>query len=435
MFIQFVFTLSYIKLWGRGEKLLRTSRYIIASVLFAIPTLFVWTVALVPDGSIERAIKFDFQQSIAGCFFPDWWKKYEGDLFPCSFLELERFINIPDTIIPLRDPPPEIVGAIIHTRDDLNPKIPCQHIGVLNLNDRRLDYSNFSNSKFGCVEMKGIQLNGSNLEVAELTSIYLAGASLRGAKLGWADLSSVNLRGANLSVAELNDADLDGADLSGAALGGTDLSEASLWRTNLSGADLSWADLSGTELNRTNLSWANMSRVDLSRSVLIGAKLIGAKLIGAKLSRADLSETNLIGVDLSVASLNRAKLYNTDLSSARMYGATLYEAQLYGTKLEGAKLFGANFSGSTLRGTSLSEVDGEKPEGWNDILDRVKRGLQESSYPDGKINVRLAVIKRSGALKPGYVLPTGTDHCVLYDEEPGRDLPAVCAEKLEDSNK
>ena len=34
------------------------------------------------------------------------------------------------------------------------------------------------------------------------------------------------------------------------------------------------------------------------------------------------------------------------------------------------------FFGSTLRDTSLSEVDGEKPEWWDDFLNSIKRELQ-----------------------------------------------------------
>ena len=312
-------------------------------IFLALPLIFVWAVALIPDSSIEKAIKFDLQQSIAGCFFPDWWKKYEGDLFSCDFFEGERFIYAPNTSIYLRDPPPEIVGAIIHTTDDLTPNIPCEHVGVLDLSERRLLYANFSNSTFKCVEMKGAQLNGSILARA--------------------DLGTANLMNANLS---------------------------------------------GADLSRANLSVANLS--------------------GAVLSRADLS-----GADLSGADLTRTKLHGADLSRAELYGATLYEAQLDGIKLKGAKLFGANFSESTPRVTSLGEVDGEKPEGWGDILDDIKFRLHAAGYSERDVDARLAVIKLSAASTLGYVLPTGTDHCVLYDEEPELNLPPECvkAERLE----
>ena len=194
------------------KRVIRVIGDILVGLVFIVsPLLFVWTVALVPGSSIEKTIisieetiKFDLRRSVAGCFFKDWWKEYEDNLFPCDFLEGERFINIPDTIISLRDPPPEIVGAIIHTTDDLTPRIPCEHVGVLNLSSRLLNYANFSSSAFICVKMVRTQLNNSRL----------TGASLEGANLAQAMLNRARLSEAKLSEADLYMVELVGADLS-----------------------------------------------------------------------------------------------------------------------------------------------------------------------------------------------------------------------------
>ena len=563
LFIQLMFTLSYIKLWGREDKLLHTSRYIITSVLFTIPTLFVWTVALIPDSSIEKAIKFNLQESIAGCFFPDWWKEYRygNVLFQCDFFEGERFINIQNEIITLRNQLPETIPAIIQARGGSTLELPCEHTGMLNLSGRRLLYANFSNSKFNCVEMNGTQLNGSNLASVNLSTVSLTYANLskanfyqtvlRGSDLSQADLSEANLwktdlreanlRGADLSEANLREANLRGADLSEANLRGAALSEADLVASDLSGADLRrtnlrWtnlrkanlrvADLSGVDLRKANLSrvdlrkanlrgvdmrkanlrgidlsganlsradlrgvdlskadlggadlggadlggaeldradqggwadllgidqdWADLSGANLHGAILYGAILYGANVSEANLSRADLSRAdlsranlsgaNLSGANLSGANLNRANLYranlseanliwaklrNTDLSSAKMYGAVLYEAQLDGIELEGAKLYGANFSGSRPRDTSLGKADEKKldKDQWVDILDNIKSRQQAEGYSERGVDAWLRGIKRSAASTLGYVLPTGTDHCVLYDDEPEWNLP------------
>ena len=353
LFILFMFTRTYIKLWGRGDKLLRTSRYLIASALFAIPTLFVWTVALVPDGLNERIVKFtivkfNLQQSIAECFFPDWRRKYKvALLFQCNFLEFERFINIQNETISLRDPSPEIVGAIIHTRGELNPKIPCEHVGELDLSDRRLNYANFSGSAFICVKMKKTQLNGSTLFRANLSTANLVGANLSDVNLEGANLREAKLSWAILRKAGLNQADLSGADLSGADLSGVSLSE---------------ADLSGARLSRADLSGANLSRANLRKANLSGYNLFGQDLgfIESLAHTISVIKDHYRVANLSGAILDGADLRDADLSGVRMYGAKLYKAQLDGTKLEDAKLFGANFSGSTPRVTSFGKADGEK---------------------------------------------------------------------------
>ena len=437
LFFQFIYTLSYIKLWGKGEKFSHKLRHLITAGLVAIPAFYAWEVAMIPDSYIENKVKSDWQQSIAGYFFSDWWKKHEGNQFSCDFLEGARFINIQSKIITLRDMPLENVGVPM--------KISCELVCLRNLGDRRLNYANFSGSRFRCVEMGGTQsnnsnmasvkLNGINLQTtglsgirlveANLSRVHLSWASLIGADLSGAGLSRADLSGAGLSRADLSRADLSGADLSRADLSEANLIGADLWRANLGranlsradlrGADLSYANLSGADLigadlSGTDLSGANLSGADLSGADLSGADLIGADLSGTDLSGANLSGADLSGADLSGANLNWAVLYSTDLSRAKVYGATLLGAQLRGAILEGAKLYGSNFSGSTLSDTSLSEVDGKKPERWLGILDNIKHVLEAAGYLGSDIYARLAEIKRRGASKLGYVPPTGTVH-------------------------
>ena len=405
LFFQFVFMLNFYKLITAKKKFLlvplliegiinfkrviRTIRVILVGLVFFVsPLLFVWGVALVPDSSIEETIKFDLRRSVAGCFVKDWWNDYTSSCTIIESIEGERFINIQNETIALREPPPEIVGAVIHTKGDLNPKIPCEHVGVLNLNERSLNYANFSNSKFKCVEMEGTQLYGSNLEGVDLSGINLQKADLRGVKLSKTILSAAKLSHANLSKAKLRK-----ADLSDAYLDGTDLSGAYLFAANLIGANLYGANLAG--------------------AMMVSVELKEASMIGAGLIDADLYEVNLDKSDLSGANLSRAKLDSTSLKGANLYGARLYRAQLNDITLEGAKLCGANFSDSTPRDTSLGNIDGEKPESWDDILNDIKIGLKKMGYLEKVIDVRLAEIKCICNSELGYVPPTGVNHCGL----------------------
>ena len=466
LFFQFLFMLSFSRLWGGGKIFLRTPRYLIVSVLIAIPAFYAWAVALVPDSDIENKVEGDWQQSIAGCFFPDWWKKYEGVLFPCDFLEGERFINIQSEIITFRDVPSGFVGDLM--------ELLCERIGVLDLSGRRLNYANFSDSTFVCVEMDGTQLNNSKLVKAKLGTANLLRASLSGADLGGADLRWADLRWADLRKADLRKADLRGTDLSWADLREADLWRADLrkavlwkaamWKTgqreagqswvNLSEADLRGADLRGADLwgadlrwadlSEADLRWADLSGADLSEAVLGRARLSeanlrwadlsGTFLVFADLSEADLSEANLRWADLSGADLSGVKLHRTNLSQAEVYGAILHEAKLSGTILEGAKLYGANFSGSTLRDTSLDKANGGKPERWDIIFDKIKRVMGEADYEDSKINERLAKIEQDATSTQGYVLPTGVDHCTKYVKLKRLRAPVEC-QKPKEENK
>ena len=440
LFFQFMFTLSCIKLWGKEEKLLHKLRHSITAGLVAIPAFYAWAVALVPDSYIENKVKSDWQQSIAGCFFRDWWKE-EDKSFLCTIIKGERFINVPNTTISLQDVQLEAAGAFEETGVKPVPEVLCERIEMLDLSGRRLNYANFSDSRFKCVEMKGTKLHSSKLARAkfgitnllrtDLSKADLSGADLSGADLSEADLSGADLSGADLSGADLSWADLSGADLSGIGLRRTRLWRADLSKADLSKADLSRADLSGANLLKADLMWANLSRTDLSEANLSEANLRWANLRGADLrwsdlkwsdlsgallGLADLSEADLKWADLRwahlvKANLSRANLYSTDLSLAKVYGATLYETKLRRTKLKGAKLYGANFSGSTPRDTFLGKVDGKKPKGWGNILVNIKYGLKEVGYQDGEINAQLTEIKRSGDSTLGYVPSTGTDHC------------------------
>ena len=408
LFFQFLFILSFSRLWGGGKKFLRTPRYLIVSVLIAIPAFYAWAVALVPDGYIENKVKSDWQQSIAGCFFPDWWKKYEGDLFSCNFLEGERFINVQSEIITLKDVPPEVVGALVQAGEKPAREIPCEHIGELRLSERRLFYANFSDSRFKCVEMKNAQLHRAKLVGTRLNGIDLQGAELRGADLRLAELNGADLRDAefnyaNLSNAELNHADLRGAGLNGADFRNAGLNKADLRDASLHGADLRASDLHGADLRKSELHGAKLRSSELHGAELSGAQLYGADLSWAELHSADLSWAELHGTDLY-----GAELHGANLSGAQLYGANLYETQLYDTKLSNTELHGANLSGAKLHNTSLSEVDGEMPnrKRWLNILGNVKRGLKEVGYTESEIAARLATIKRNGASTPGFVLPS-----------------------------
>ncbi len=398
LFFQYDFIRYFYNFFRDGKEFRRIRR---ATIVFVfLPFLYVWTVALVPGSFNEKMVKFDLQ-----------------------IIEGERFINVPNRIISLRDPPPEIVGAIIQVKNKSNPEIHCEHVGELDLNSRRLNFANFSGSKFLCAKMQGTQLNNAKLVDVDLSEANLTGANLTGAnlgvaRLGGAVLNSAKLNKANLAGAILNKALLKGADLSEAELRGAKLIDVQLVTAKLNKADLSDADLSDADLRGADLSEAKLSRAKLSTAIFVGANLSGANLSGADLSDADLSGANLSGANLSGA----------DLSGAKLYGARLYEAQLSDTTLEGAKLYGANFSGSTLRGTSLDKADGNEPKGWVTILYKIKRGLKLGGHSQGKIDSSVAMIVRSSTLTQGYVSSTGTDHCVLYVGKPELNLPPECAE-------
>ena len=401
----------------RVKRVKRVIRVVLVGLMFLVsPLLFVWTVALVPGSPIEKTIisigetiKFDLRRSIARCFFKDWWESHEPDLFQCDFLEFKRFINIQNETITLREPPPEIVGAIIRMGGGPTPKIPCQHVGKLKLNERHLLYANFSHSTFKCVDMEGAQLNDSILIRANLSTANLVDANLRRANLMEADLMEADLRGADLSEADLSEADLWGADLrkatlsttifvkanlrkadlrnadlshadlykadlSGADLRNTDLNQASLYKADLSGANLTWADLAGSFLRSANLSGADFSGAGLSGADLNGADLSSAVLTRA--NRADIRRAELTELGLDVDDLrgighdefrNRVKRVvatrsdfldriqrPADLSGADLSEADLSEADLREADLRGAYLYRTDLRDSNLIGADLS---------------------------------------------------------------------------------
>ena len=223
------------------KRMIRTIRVVLVGLVFIVsPLLFAWTVALVPDSSIEETIssieetiKFDLRRSIPGCFFKDWWKEYA---YSCTIIESikgERFINIQNETITLREPPPEIVGAIIKIDNKSHPEVHCDHVGKLDLAGRRLFYANFSGSKFKCVNMEGVQLNGSILVGANLSTANLVNANLTKADLSYSILSNADLSRATLITTIFDEANLRKADLKHA-----DLSGAVLYEADLSGADL-----------------------------------------------------------------------------------------------------------------------------------------------------------------------------------------------------
>ena len=381
------------------KRMIRTIRVILVGLVFIVsPLLFAWTVALVPDSSIEETIssieetiKFDLRRSIPGCFFKDWWKEYT---YSCTIIESikgERFINIQNETITLREPPPEIVGAIIQIDNKSHPEVHCDHVGKLDLAGRRLFYANFSGSKFKCVNMEGVQLNGSILVRANLSTANLVNANLTKADLSYSILSNADLRWATLITTILNEAnlrkaDLKHADLSGAVLYEADLSGADLYNSDLSDADLIRAKLTGAVLRSANLSIANFSSADLSRADLSGADLSSAvvtRINHAVIRRViqselDMSEDDLKGFDTmeilyriqSVAGpgevLNRllrpADLSGANLSGAILRGANLREANFRGanlnnTDLKGANLIGADLSGATMNRAKLHRTD------------------------------------------------------------------------------
>ncbi len=366
---QFVFMRSFYKLFRvEKEPPCVPLRVILAGLAFIVlPFLFVWTfvwaVALTPDGYIEKTIEFDLQQSIARCFFLDWWKEGGGgegkdNLFSCPIVKGERFINIQGKVITLQDTQPEIIGAIIQAGGNFTPEIPCEYTGgMLVLSGRRLNYANFSDSVFECVEMESTQLIRSNLARAKLNGISLQKADLRGADLRNVKLSTANLIEANLSKANLRGAVLSSANLRGANLFGANLVEANLSDANLFGANLRDAKLFGANLFKANLFKANLGDASLANANLRGAELTDANLSGADLSGADLSGADLSTAILIRANLSWANLSGADLSGADLGGADLGDANLVDANLSGANLSGANLSGADLSRSYLIEAD------------------------------------------------------------------------------
>ena len=367
-----------------------------------LPFLFVWAVALVPDSFIEDEVKNNLQQSIVGCFFNDPWIRQRSYLCDNSNnIKGKRYISIKSETITLREPSPEIVGAIIQIEDDPFPEIPCEHIGKFRLNSRQLLYAQFTDSTFKCVEMVQTNLVGADLSGADLSG---------GVDLSGVNLNKSTLSGANLSGAILSGVRLSGADLSGANLSGSVLSKRAYGFYKLESVPLRVKQGGPSTL-------AKLNEVDWNAKLFALSNLSGAILMDADLTMADLTKINLSGADLT-----RANFHSADLREAELYGATLYDAQLDGTKFEGAKLYGANLSGSMLRDTSLGKADGEKPEKWSLILDEIELGLKRRGYSQDEIDERVAEIERNGDSPLGYVPPTGTDHCVLYDKEPELNL-------------
>jgi len=201
-------------------------------------------------------------------------------------------------------------------------------------------------------QIRGLDLQNRNLDYADFT-----GSSLPKADLRYASLKHAVLRQARLDQAQLRSAYLEQVDLSDAKLSGVDLSRAELpgarlYEAKLPGANLTDANLSDAKLIRAALTGANLSHAKLP-----GADLAGAELPGADLTRAELSGASLYEVKLSGANLSGAKLFSAFLSDADLTGANLFGAYLSGANLAGAKLPGVDLTEAQLPGADLTRTE------------------------------------------------------------------------------
>jgi len=218
-----------------------------------------------------------------------------------------------------------------------------------NLQNRQLQYANFSRSLLFRADLRGANINGAYLQ-----NINLQKAKLNSAQMQRADLSEAQMQGADLSEAQMQ-----GADLSEAQMQGADLSFAQMQGTNLSFAQMQGADLRNAKMQGAYLSFAQMQGTNLSFAQMQGAYLSFAKMQGANLRKAKMQGANLSEAKMQGANLRRAQMQGADLSYAQMQGADLSYAEMQGANLTGANLLFANaqysnFSGANLRFSDLS---------------------------------------------------------------------------------
>ncbi len=386
-----IFTYGFVTKWsgvrpwdreGKGRVVsaimltASTLKRLVPFVPIALVAVFSWLILLVPDSYIEKKINYPLQQAVSGWIFTDWWKESDVVSNPSlaegettlltrmkNFLtdkplgDVRRYIDLSHTTISLRDVSPFIVGALIQQDKDVTPQIPCEHIGKLKLENRRLHYARFVGSKFECTELKNVLLSGADLSGAHFLNAELVGtdftnANLSGADLGGSNLSRSEFRDANLSYARLH-----GANLSYAHLARVDLRHALLHHVDLRGARLYEAKLSDAEFDHADLRGAKLHSADLRRATLLGADLSHAKLHGANLHKANMNGANLLGAELHGVDLSWSKLHGANLAGAELHGADLGWAELYGAYMVWAELHGANLFKAQLHGADLTGVE------------------------------------------------------------------------------
>ncbi len=385
------FAYSFVTKWsgvrpldrkGKGRAvsaIMLTAAILKRSVPFvpiALVAFFSWFILLVPDGYIEKKVNYPWQQEISGWIFTDWWKEPdveselplaegEGAWFSGlkNFLtdkplgEVRRYIDLSHATISLRDVSPFIVGALIQQDNDATPKIPCEHIGKLKLEDRRLHYARFVGSKFECTELKNALMSGADLSGAHFIGAEMTGTDFSDANLSGADFAGSNLSGSEFRNANLRNAYLHGTNLSYAYFSRADLRHARLRRVDLRGAHLHGAKLSDAEFHHADLSDAQLHSADLSRATLFGANLRNAKLHGTNLHEANLNGANLLRAELHGANLSWSKLHGANLTEAELHGADMAWAELYGAYMAWAELHGANLFKAQLHGADLTGVE------------------------------------------------------------------------------
>lgn len=271
----------------------------------------------------------------------------------------------------------------------------------LDLQNRNLDYADFTKSSLPKADLRYASLRQTMLRHARLDQVPALPTRLRQVDLSDAkldpgtSLSSAELPGANLAAAKLPKADLRGAKLPGADLRGANLADADLTGADLSGADLRGANLANAKLSGAKLPDANLANVQLSGATLVGTKLPGANLAGAKLTGTDLFLAELPGADLSGAELtgadlSEAGLVGANLSKATLLGADLSKAVLSGTDLSNAELSGAILridalplpedklrNAATLYGQALALRRGYQDKQWESAVKVFKQKVQQ----------------------------------------------------------
>jgi hypothetical protein len=132
---------------------------------------------------------------------------------------------------PLQRPPTDIqaILAVLQRREE--PKIPEEHLVVLDLHRANLTGANLRGANLG-----GANLTGANLTRANLTGANLTGARLMGANLGGAYLGRANLEGASFYEANLEGARLTAANLKSVSLMGANLLKAKVADAQLAAA-------------------------------------------------------------------------------------------------------------------------------------------------------------------------------------------------------
>ncbi len=273
-----------------------------ALVLLVLCPVFVWLVAVVPDGRIERNRPLpEAMGMVTGLAFGDWWK---DDGCSQSFWRptfMKRYLQVEGKAVQAARRDGAIVAAYLARGED--PELAWRFVEELDLGGRSFRYARFDGSVFRQASFRGSDLRCAQFNGARLRGANLERAKAQGAAFRSADLADARLERGKFEGASFSRARLDGAKAAGAALAGAGFRDASLHGTEMSGATFRATDLRDAELYGADLTDATIHGSNAGRAGFHGARLAGADVAGTSFREAGFHGADMQGVQMELVDL------------------------------------------------------------------------------------------------------------------------------------